>query len=318
MLKKSLDFYDSQTIDIVIPAYNVKHIIKKSVDSTLKQELPEGWHKNIIIIDDGSSDGTAEYCRTLFKGKVNVISHDQNQGRSAARNTGWRSGSGKCVIFLDSDCEWLHKDSLIAHLENLEAGENVSTGTIIARNHTFWAEYFNMLQLAREKNFASGNYAAFTSANLAIKRSALEVVGGFDEGYRHYGFEDRDFFLRLLALGIKVHFCSKAAIIHTPDSSLKNIYRKMKEAGQYSSARFSSAHSEYYARSPYGRIDCRLHGFPLTTLSLVSGRFVLGLAGFGDRIINISFVPFKIKWAWVKIISALAYTVGTYLDTEGK
>jgi GT2 family glycosyltransferase len=309
---------NSQAIDIIIPAYNSRYTIQKTVISSLFQVLPTGWRKNIIIVNDGSSDGTADYCQILFKGQVQVISHDRNRGRSASRNTGWKSASGQYVVFLDSDCEWLSKDSLRAHLESLGGNADVSTGPIIARNQTFWAEYFKTLQSSREEDFASGNYAAFTSANCAIKRSVLESVGGFDERYRHYGFEDRDFFLRLLALGTKIRFCSEAVIIHTPDSSLKDICRKMKEAGQYSSSLFYAAHREYYVRSSYGRIDCRLHGSLLAALALISDPFVLKLAGLGDKIINFSFVPFKIKSTWVKIISGLAYMVGTYLDTKGQ
>ncbi len=317
MLKSNSNNLSSlQSVDIVIPAYNARHIIRKSVGSTLLQELPTSWKKNIIVVDDGSSDDTVQHCKTLFKEQVHVISHEQNRGRSSACNTGWRSGSGTVVIFLDADCEWLSTESLAAHLQILESGSDVSTGAIVSRNESFWGKYQNVLQVSREKAFSSGNLAAFTSANFAIKRSVLEASGGFDEGYRHYGFEDRDFLLRLVSLCATISFCAKAAIIHNPDSSLGEICRKMMESGQYSSWRFHSAHTEYYARSAYGKLDCRLRGFPLTVLAIIFGPWIPKLTWFGDKIINLSGTPFRIKKACVKLMSGLAYMTGTYLGMK--
>lgn len=307
-----------QTIDIVIPAYNALHIIQKSVSSSLLQELPAGWRKNIIIVDDGSVDHTVQYCRSLFKEQVQIISHEQNRGRSASRNSGWCAGSGKYVAFLDADCEWRNTNSLKGHLAILESGADVSTGSIIGRGQSFWAAYQNILQASREQDFSSGNYAAFTSANFAIKRSVLEITSGFDEGYRRYGFEDRDFLLRLIHLRAKVVFCREAAVMIATDPSLKDVCCKMAEAGMHSSLRFQTAHPEYYKRSHYGRIDCRIHGFPLTTLAILSRSFVPRLAKLGDKVITMPSVPFRIKWAWVKITSGLAYLAGTSLSINEK
>lgn len=314
--ERAADKSGPQIIDVVIPAYNVRDIIHKSVGSTLSQELPESWQINVIVVDDGSSDGTGQHCQALFKEQVKVIYHEKNRGQSAGRNTGWRSGCGRYVIFVDADCEWFSKDSLAAHLAILESGADVCTGAIFSREKSFWGHYQNALQLSREKAFSSGNQAAYTSANFAIRRSVLEASGGFDEGYRHYGFEDRDLLLRLTSLGIKIHFSSKAAIFHHPYSSLATVCRKMMESGQKASARFHAAHPEYYIHSLYGKIDCRIHGFPLTALALVSEPLMPRLIVLGDKIINSSKVPFPIKKVCVKIMSGLSYMVGTYLGMK--
>ena len=305
-------------IDIVIPAYNARETIQNSVKATLFQELPANWKKNVIIIDDGSSDDTAPFCESIFEGRVQVISSKQNRGRSSSRNTGWRSGTGQYTVFLDADCEWNTTGSLAAHLKVLEAGADVSTGAIFAHGQDFWAAYQNNLQMVREHDFNSGNLAAFTSANFAIRRSILEAIGGFDEGYGHYGFEDRDFFLRLIAFGANVSFCPDASVIHTLDSSLKSICWKMMDSGEHSSLRFQMAHTEYYVRTMYGKIDCRLHGFPLTLIGAFFNDLIPGLARLGDNVINISGVPFKIKLMLVKLISGIAYLTGTYRGYRGK
>ncbi len=306
------NLYFPHVVDIVIPAYNARKTIQKPLTSTLNQDMPAHWSKNVIIVDDGSTDDTAMLCKSTFGEQVQIISHEHNRGRSASRNTGWRAGRGSYVIFLDADCEWLSTSSLYAHLKILESGADVSTGSIVSRDSSFWGAYQNILQSSREKDFSAGNLAAFTSANFAIRRSVLEASGGFDEGYRHYGFEDRDFLLRLISLGAKISFCPEAAIIHSPDSSLRDICRKMMESGHKSAGRFQAAHPEFYARSPYGKIDCRLHGLPFTAFAIISGPIIPTLALLGDKIVNASHIPFQVKRIYVKMVSGLAYMVGTY------
>ena len=122
-----LESFHSQTVDVVIPAYNARNIIQQSVTSTLLQEIPTSWQKNIIIVDDGSSDGTGQYCQALFKEQVNVIYHKQNRGISASRNTGWRAGCGRYVVFMDADCEWRSTDSLAALLQSLNPVQMCAT-----------------------------------------------------------------------------------------------------------------------------------------------------------------------------------------------
>ena len=299
-------------VDVVIPAYNAQATIQKPITSTLKQELPANWRQNVIITNDGSSDGTAMLCKLMFGEQVQIISHEHNRGRSASRNTGWRAGRGKYVIFLDADCEWSSTGSLCAHLKMLESSTDVSTGAIISRDPGFWGAYQTILQSSREKDFSTGNLAAFTSANFAIRRSILEASGGFDEGYRYYGFEDRDFLLRLISLGAKISFCPEAAIVHNPDSSLKEICKKMMDAGEKSSVTFQAAHPDFYARSVYGKIDCRLHGQPFIALAIISGPIMPVLISLGDSMIKRASVPFQIKRIYVKMISGLAFMIGTY------
>ncbi len=299
-------------VDVVIPAYNARETIQNSVTSTLNQELPANWGENVIIVNDGSSDDTVILCKKILGGRIQIISHEHNSGRSASRNTGWRAGRGAYVIFLDADCEWSSIGSLYAHLKTLESGADVSTGSIISRDPGFWGTYQNILQSSREKDFSAGNLAAFTSANFAIRRSVLEASGGFDEGYLHYGFEDRDFLLRVISLGAKIRFCPEAAIIHSPDSSLKDICRKMMESGQKSSARFQAAHPDFYARSVYGKIDCRLHGQPFIALAIISEPIMPILISLGDSMIKRASIPFQIKRIYVKMISGLAFMIGTY------
>ena len=88
-------------ISVIIPTYNRKSFLKRSVDSVLKQTLKP---HEIIIVDDGSSDGTSSMIKESYPA-INLI-RQENKGVSAARNIGIRSSSGDWVCFLDSDDEW--------------------------------------------------------------------------------------------------------------------------------------------------------------------------------------------------------------------
>ena len=96
-----------EKISIIIPIYNVKEYLKRCVDSVLNQS-----YKNIevILIDDGSTDGSEKICDEYAKkDKRVVVVHQKNSGVSASRNKGIELATGKYIGFVDSD-DYIHKD----------------------------------------------------------------------------------------------------------------------------------------------------------------------------------------------------------------
>lgn len=93
---------DSMTVSVVIPAYNAEHTVARAVASVLAQTRPAD---EIIVVDDGSSDRTAEVVQS-FGDQVRLICR-QNGGASEARNTGVLQASSQWIAFLDADDEWL-------------------------------------------------------------------------------------------------------------------------------------------------------------------------------------------------------------------
>ena len=89
-------------ISVVIPAYNAEQHIGRAIDSVLAQTRPAD---EIIVIDDGSTDATAEVIRS-FGDRVTLI-QQKNAGVSVARNTGIEAATGDWIAFLDADDEWL-------------------------------------------------------------------------------------------------------------------------------------------------------------------------------------------------------------------
>lgn len=94
-------------ISVIIPVYNTENYIKKCIDSVLAQTYSD---LEIIVIDDGSTDGSLNICRKMEKNDSRVIVfHQENSGVSSARNKGLEMASGEWVSFLDSD-DYLDED----------------------------------------------------------------------------------------------------------------------------------------------------------------------------------------------------------------
>ncbi len=88
-------------VSVIIPVYNVRPFLEEALDSVLNQSYA---NLEILVIDDGSTDGSGETCDAYAKrdGRVRVI-HQENRGLSAARNAGLDAMTGDVVAFLDSD-----------------------------------------------------------------------------------------------------------------------------------------------------------------------------------------------------------------------
>ena len=90
-----------ELISIIVPIYNVKSYLRKCVNSVCSQTLK---NLEIILVDDGSNDGSEVICDELKKkDKRILVIHQENAGESAARNTGLFYAKGKYIGFIDSD-----------------------------------------------------------------------------------------------------------------------------------------------------------------------------------------------------------------------
>ncbi len=94
-------------VSVVLPSYNRAHLIRRAIASVLSQSYRAF---ELVVVDDGSTDGTREVMDTLDDPRIQYIRHSRNRGAAAARNTGIGAGEGEYVAFQDSDDEWLpHK-----------------------------------------------------------------------------------------------------------------------------------------------------------------------------------------------------------------
>jgi len=184
------------TVSIVIPTYNRRNLLKRAIDSALNQVYSDF---ELLVIDDGSTDGTQKMVEDYSDGRVRLIEHTTNQGANAARNTGIDHAEGKYIAFLDSDDEWL-PTKLERQVAHLESSSNEQTGvycyhyTQDDKEGAIKKAPANGYEGDIRQKLLSGWCPASTSL-FVIERDTLVSIGGFDPNLP--SFQDYDMWARL-------------------------------------------------------------------------------------------------------------------------
>jgi glycosyltransferase involved in cell wall biosynthesis len=90
------------TLSVLIPVFNEQHTVRKAIDAVLA--VP--YKKEIIIIDDGSTDGTREIIREISHPEVRTLFHEKNSGKGSALQTGFTNATGDIILIQDADLEY--------------------------------------------------------------------------------------------------------------------------------------------------------------------------------------------------------------------
>lgn len=294
-------------VTVVVPVYRDAARAHAAALALLEQKMPPGAVLDVVLVDDGSSDGTVEALREL-EPMVRVLALPHNQGRSGARNAGAAAAAGAIVLFMDCDCLPADQNLLLGHISALESGAVASCGHVTGNDTDFWSRYQEDASLRRRRQHASGIEYAGSSQNLAVRRSDFEAIGGFDTGYRRYGFEDRDLLIRLGQRGPIAW--TTATVRHQDQLSLFQVASKMGEAGQHSSKRFADHHPEAYRQLRYSAIDAQRHPI-LRPLARLASPFAMTLASAFDRIRCEHWLPYALTRIVVRLTCAAAYFGGT-------
>jgi len=108
-----------QLVSIIIPAYNCERWVSQSIESALAQTWP---NKEIIVVDDGSTDNTLSIAKR-YESKILKVVHQENRGAAAARNTGLKLAQGDYIQYLDAD-DLLAPDKIETQIKYIEKGIN--------------------------------------------------------------------------------------------------------------------------------------------------------------------------------------------------
>lgn len=192
--------YDSTRdpiVSIIIPALNERALVERVLSNALTAmtELHE-----VILVDDGSTDGTADEAERLFGSRIQIVRHDLSQGLAAARNTGLTRARGEFVQFLDAD-------------DTLPVGKVTAQVAMLRRDPQMAAVYCRAergigLPMRQVQRLPTGDlWTELLRGNfipvhaLLFRTSAIRAVHGFDPEYRRC--EDYRLLLRLASDGAR-------------------------------------------------------------------------------------------------------------------
>ena len=93
-------------LSVVVPVYNERNTLPEIIRRVRTVEIPDGIEREVIVVDDGSTDGTRDVLRQLGDSTVRVVLHERNQGKGAALRTGFALATGDYVLVQDADLEY--------------------------------------------------------------------------------------------------------------------------------------------------------------------------------------------------------------------
>jgi GT2 family glycosyltransferase len=205
-------------LSVIVPARNSAESLPPLLRSLESQTLPRERFE-VIVVDNGSSDGTGEVAERHGA----TVVRDQIANRSRARNRGVEAAASDLYAFTDADCvaqpEWLAELLTCAPSAPLVAGE-VKLRTSERPNAI---ERFEVLWRFGQAAWVKQGWAA--TANLLVHADAFAAIGGFDETWRHIG-EDVDFCFRARDAGYALSYCPSALVDHNGESELRPFLRR--------------------------------------------------------------------------------------------
>lgn len=211
---------------VVVPTYNRLGVLQRVITALEQQAYPAEAYE-VVVISDGSSDGTDAYLGS-YRGKMRLRWLSQaNKGPAAARNAGVREAAGDYIVFVDDDLvpepQLLEEHARSHH----EAGRDVVVLGPLLTPEDFkmapWVRWEQEMLMKQYKAMLRGDWQAsarqFYTGNASLRRSHILAAGGFDENFRRA--EDVELAYRLDKNGLGFVFNYQAAGMHFADRSFR-------------------------------------------------------------------------------------------------
>lgn len=190
-------------VSVIIPVYNGGESIRRCLNSLQRIDYAEQLFE-VIVVDDGSMDETTSWLTQKgWPSQFKIICHNENRGRSQARNTGIRTARGDILIFLDGDMV-VEPTFVAEHVKVMRSDDVVAvTGAMYADPalpRTKLSRYLFEYTGRGAKQIGEQTALPFhylLTGNMSIKKHILDEIGLFDESFEVYGGEDTLFAFRL-------------------------------------------------------------------------------------------------------------------------
>ena len=215
------------SISVLVPAYNEEKVIGRTIDGLLDADYP---NKEIIVIDDGSKDGTLKIANQ-YKDKVKVL-HKENSGKASALNYGIAFAKGEIIIIVDADTI-IGRNALKQLVKGFSSDKNVAAvaGNIKVRNRVNWItwsqalEYVAGIEIIRRAFDFFGSITIVPGALGAFRKTALEEVGTY---HKDTLVEDFDATIKVLKSGFVIQGSTTSTAYTEAPQTLHDFYKQRK------------------------------------------------------------------------------------------
>jgi glycosyltransferase involved in cell wall biosynthesis len=203
-------------VSILIPCFNAARYVASAIESALAQTWP---NKEVILVDDGSTDGSSDIIDQFTARGVTVI-HQENRGQSAAANRALKDAKGDCIKFFDSD-DLLHPELISRQMERLGQGRSAVVSAEWGRFYNDEPTTFRLNQerVWRDMEATEWLVEAWMNARpmmqcalWLIPREVITRSGGWNEGLSL--INDFEFFARVLCQADQVRFAGGAPVYY--------------------------------------------------------------------------------------------------------
>ncbi|RLE83425.1 MAG: glycosyl transferase, partial [Thermoprotei archaeon] len=219
----SIKYYPSLTV--IVPAYNEEKVIARTIEALLDAEYPD---KEIIVVDDGSTDGTLNIALRYEKLGVKVL-HKENGGKYSALNYGLRAARGDIVVVVDADTIVGRKALKAMAMKFREPDVAAVCGNIKVLNRVNWLtkcqalEYVLGINIVRRALSNFGAVPVVPGSLGAFRRSVLETVGFYD---KDTVVEDFDVTIKVLKAGRSIQASSEALAYTEAPQTFRDFYKQ--------------------------------------------------------------------------------------------
>jgi glycosyltransferase involved in cell wall biosynthesis len=254
------------TLSVVIPTRDKAPLLRRTLAGLAAQDLdPRAFE--VVVVDDGSSDDTpSDLAAVHTPFALHAVRLEANRGRAAARNRGLARAGAPLVVFLDDDME-VEPGFLRAHRAFHEGRTRVAAvGNV--RNHPEIVvapvdRYMSTRGAQKIRTRGPIPWKYFSTNNASVQKEDLDAIGGFDEAFVTYGFEDLELALRLeTERGVTIGFVEDARSLHLHAHSLDELLEKKRVAGASSLPHLFRKHPETRRALRFERFDPPRGGDP--------------------------------------------------------
>lgn len=256
-------------VSVIISTCDRKECLKRALESLRNLNYPNDRYE-IIVVDDGSKDGTHQYVNEILADSVEPAIHYHRQARSgvsAARNNGINRAKGELLVISDDDCtfepDWL--DKLVTYYDSPAVGviggpdKGYPDASILARCIDYAVTSFAGTGGVRKRDGLRLARYYPKGCNMAVPKAVITKTGGFDETLA--AGEDIDLSFRIRQQGHTIRYAPEAFVWHKRRDTIKSLCKQIFTRG-YTRVELARRHRELLEFA-YLLPACMVTGFML-------------------------------------------------------